>query len=68
MDDITIILTKPEAITFREYQKRHDFISYLVNYMEAQNLFNLPNSQIVMNIDNASVVREVVISKSYKKL
>lgn len=52
--DVTIILTHPEAVMFRDYQQFHDTFALLVK----QGVFDCKNGSITMHFDaNGNVQR-----------
>ena len=66
-ETINVELSVPEAMLFREFMRRRDFIGYLTGYMDSLGLLELKNASIELDIDDAGIVRHMAITKHYKK-
>lgn len=62
---VVVELQDDEAILFREFQRRYSMIATLVGFMSSLNVKDISNSQVILDIDNQSVVRHVSITKHY---
>lgn len=64
---IKVELTDEEAYLFREFQKRYEFIGYLVGYMDSIKAFDLRNMSIEMDIDQNGIVQHTSFTRHYRK-
>lgn len=52
MEPVTIILSTPEAVMFRDYQQFHDMFSLLVK----QGVFDVKYGKVVLNFQGGELV------------
>lgn len=54
-EEVTIILTTPEAVMFREYQKDYE----LFNLLKSHGIFNQKNASITLNFDHNGILQNI---------
>lgn len=54
-DNITIILTTPEAILFREYQEFHQTFALLCT----KGVFDMKNGSVTIHFDSAGTIKKI---------
>ena len=52
---ITIQITTPEAIMFRDYQKDHE----LFNLLKSRGVFDQKNASIILNFDSNGLLQNI---------
>ena len=55
MDTVTLILTTPEAMMFREFQKDHELF-YL---LKKQGVFEQKNASVILNFDSQGLLQTI---------
>lgn len=63
----TLILTDEEIELFKNLQKHHEVIGYLIGYMESLKLTDLKNVNIQLDIDDKGIVGHMSITKHYRR-